>query len=81
MRVVGYVRLSKGCGIGANGHSLDGQRESIQQWAKANGHDLVTVVAEVATPRPHTSSLVGGSQSPRSRQAWPRDWWCATSTA
>lgn len=38
----------------ANGHSLDGQRESVQQWAKANGHDLVTVVAEVASAKtPH----------------------------
>lgn len=51
MKVIGYVRLSKGS---ANGHSLDGQRESIQQWAKANGHDLVTVVAEVASAKtPH----------------------------
>src|SRR6185436_14798612 len=48
MRVIGYVRLSKGS---ANGHSLDGQRESIQTWAKANGHELVTVVAEVASAK------------------------------
>lgn len=51
MKVIGYVRLSKGS---ANGHSLDGQRESIQTWAKANGHELVTVVAEVASAKtPH----------------------------
>ncbi|MDX6308439.1 MAG: hypothetical protein QOI06_1485 [Nocardioidaceae bacterium] len=45
---MGYVRLSKGS---TNGHSLDAQRESVQQWAKANGHDLVTVVAEVASAK------------------------------
>ena len=51
MKVVGYVRLSKG---DANGHSLDGQHDSIQRWCKANGHDLVTVVAEVGSAKtPH----------------------------
>lgn len=51
MKVIGYVRLSKGA---ANGHSLDGQHESLAKWAKANGHDLVTVVAEVASAKtPH----------------------------
>ncbi len=48
MRIVGYVRLSKGS---TNGHSLDAQRESIQQWAKSNGHDVMTVVAEVASAK------------------------------
>lgn len=51
MRVVGYIRLSKG---DANGHSLDGQHESIQRFCQAHGHDLVTVVAEVGSARtPH----------------------------
>lgn len=49
MKVVGYVRLSKD--TKGQGHSLDGQREAIAQWCKANGHELVTVVAEVASAK------------------------------
>lgn len=49
MKVIGYVRLSRD--EKGNGHSLDGQRESIAQWCKGNGHDLVTVVCEVASAK------------------------------
>lgn len=49
MRVIGYVRLSQG--NGGNGHSLDGQREAVARWCKVNGHDLVTVIAEVQSAR------------------------------
>lgn len=49
MKVIGYVRLSRD--NRGNGHSLDGQRESIAQWCRANGHDLVTVVVEVESAK------------------------------
>lgn len=48
MKVIGYVRLSKGK---SNGHSLDSQQSLIQQWAKENGHTLLSVVAEVGSAR------------------------------
>lgn len=48
MKLLGYVRLSKGS---ANGHSLDGQREAIQTWAKSNGHELVAIIVEVASAK------------------------------
>lgn len=48
MKVIGYVRLSKG---NSNGHSLDSQQSLIQQWARENGHTLLSVVAEVGSAR------------------------------
>jgi DNA invertase Pin-like site-specific DNA recombinase len=48
MRLIGYVRLSKD---NANGHSLNSQHDAIAQWCRANGHDLVTVVAEVRSAK------------------------------
>lgn len=48
MRLIGYVRLSKD---NVNGHSLNSQHDAIAQWCKANGHDLVTVIAEVASAK------------------------------
>jgi DNA invertase Pin-like site-specific DNA recombinase len=51
MKVIGYIRLSKG---NANGHSLDGQHDAISKWCKANGHSLVSVVGEVSSAKtPH----------------------------
>lgn len=40
MRLLGYLRVSTN-GQADNGTSLEGQRETIQEWAKDNGHRIV----------------------------------------
>ncbi len=48
MRVVGYVRCSTER-QGESGLGLEAQRESLEQWCRARGHELLTVTTDVVS--------------------------------
>lgn len=48
MRVVGYVRVSTR-DQGDSGLGLEAQRESLEQWCAARGHELLTVTTDVVS--------------------------------
>lgn len=48
MRVIGYVRVSTKS-QGQDGHGLDAQRNALEQWCSAKGHELLTVTTDVVS--------------------------------
>ncbi|MBU8819071.1 recombinase family protein [Mycolicibacterium goodii] len=48
MRVIGYVRVSTK-DQGQNGYGLDAQRDALEQWCIAHGHELLTVTTDVVS--------------------------------
>lgn len=48
MRVIGYVRVSTR-DQGDSGLGLEAQRESLEQWCAARGHELLTVTTDVVS--------------------------------
>lgn len=48
MRIIGYVRVSTK-DQGESGLGLEAQRESLEQWCIARGHELLTVTTDVVS--------------------------------
>ncbi|MBB3039599.1 recombinase family protein [Hoyosella altamirensis] len=48
LRVIGYVRVSTQQ-QGARGHGLAAQRHALEHWCATNGHELLTVITDVAS--------------------------------
>lgn len=51
LRLIGYVRVSTLKQADERSHGLAAQRAELDRWCRANGHELVTVVPEVASTR------------------------------
>lgn len=51
LRLVGYVRVSTAAQATDRSHGLNAQWDALDRWCRANGHELVTVVPEVASTR------------------------------
>lgn len=51
LRLVGYVRVSTAAQATDRSHGLNAQWDALRRWCEANGHELVTVVPEVASTR------------------------------
>lgn len=48
MRIIGYVRVSTKA-QGEDGYGLAAQRDALEQWCIANGHELLTVSMDVVS--------------------------------
>ncbi len=51
LRLIGYVRVSTAAQATERSHGLAAQRRALERWCRAAGHELVTVIPEVASTR------------------------------
>ena len=49
LRLIGYVRVSTAAQASEKSHGLAAQRRALEKWCRAAGHELVTVIPEVAS--------------------------------